>query len=403
MSEDLRDYIREAQKAIRGMPLDPVEEFVQVLRDAWKAGRSVFVFGNGGSSATASHFTNDLNKTAIVNGHGRFRAIALTDNVPLITAWANDASYDDVFAEQMLNFIRRGDVVVGISTSGNSKNVIRAIQLARSAGALTVGLTGLTGGKLVKAADLCISVPTDDVLQIEGIHSVLLHAIVYRFLQLIREEESTTNLSLTTKLNGPRPAIFVDRDGVINENRQDYVKSWEEFVFLPNVLGALKALRTNPRAIVVVSNQSAIGRGITSRSTVERIHERMLDVIHAHGGRIDAVYYCPHDPADGCDCRKPRPGLLVQAAQHLDLDLQRSVVIGDAMSDIEAALAVGCTPILVLTGRGRETLPGLVASGYDEVIVVHSLEQAVALVPTLEQAPRGAVSQDIKVHSSVAV
>jgi D-glycero-D-manno-heptose 1,7-bisphosphate phosphatase len=153
-----------------------------------------------------------------------------------------------------------------------------------------------------------------------------------------------------------RPAVFLDRDGVINENRRDYVRSWTEFSFLPHVFPALRRLAASPFAVVVVSNQSAIGRGLVEQTTVEEIHRRMARQIEAQGGRLDGVFYCPHRPEDGCDCRKPRPGLLLAAAAALQLDLERSFLVGDAKSDILAALNAGCQPLLVRTGLGEEQL-----------------------------------------------
>ena len=152
------------------------------------------------------------------------------------------------------------------------------------------------------------------------------------------------------------PAVFLDRDGVINENRDDYVKSWGEFVFLSGVFAPLRQLAESRLAVVVISNQSAVGRGLISRMELDDINRRMTQEIERHGGRVDAVYYCPHHPAAGCDCRKPRPGLILQAAAHLDLDLSHSFLVGDACSDVEAALTAGCQPVLVLTGLGREQL-----------------------------------------------
>ncbi len=153
-----------------------------------------------------------------------------------------------------------------------------------------------------------------------------------------------------------KSAIFLDRDGVINENRSDYVKSWEEVRILPGALAALRALARLDRPIIVISNQSAVGRGLTTAEAVEDIHERLAREVAEAGGRIDAFYYCPHRPDEGCACRKPAPGLLLQAAQELNLDLTRSCLIGDAAGDILAALAVGSFPILVKTGLGEATI-----------------------------------------------
>ena len=156
-----------------------------------------------------------------------------------------------------------------------------------------------------------------------------------------------------------RPAVFLDRDGVINENRDDYVKSWAEFVFLPGVFAPLRRLAESELAVVVISNLSAVGRGLISCEELETIHRQMIREIEQHGGRVDAVFYCPHHPTEGCDCRKPRPGLLLQAAAHLDLDLSRSFLVGDAQSDVDVALNAGCQPVLVLTGLGEDELAAI--------------------------------------------
>lgn len=150
-----------------------------------------------------------------------------------------------------------------------------------------------------------------------------------------------------------RPAIFIDRDGVICHNRADYVKRWDEFAFLPGALEALARLASSDFALVIVTNQSGIGRGRVTLEAVEDIHRRMLRAIEQAGGRVDAIYLCPHRPDEGCTCRKPLPGLLHRAAAELGLDLSQSYLIGDALEDIQAACAAGCRPYLVLTGRGQ--------------------------------------------------
>ncbi len=146
---------------------------------------------------------------------------------------------------------------------------------------------------------------------------------------------------------GRSPAIFLDRDGVINENPEFYVKSWAEFRFLPGVLEALCQLAQLPWLIFIVTNQSVIGREIISEDRLATIHTKMLKVIQSKGGRIDGIYICPHKPEDGCDCRKPRPGLLYRAAHDHQIDLERSILIGDSMVDIEAAQAVGMPAVLI--------------------------------------------------------
>src|SRR5436305_2491441 len=133
---------------LQAISLSHLERILQLLEEAYLNGRRIFIMGNGGSAATASHFALDLAKNTIAPGSPRLKAISLTDHVPLITAWSNDASYEHIFAEQLANMIEPGDVVIGISTSGNSRNVINALKLAKKSRAATVGLLGARGGKI---------------------------------------------------------------------------------------------------------------------------------------------------------------------------------------------------------------------------------------------------------------
>jgi D-glycero-D-manno-heptose 1,7-bisphosphate phosphatase len=151
-----------------------------------------------------------------------------------------------------------------------------------------------------------------------------------------------------------RSAVFLDRDGVIVENRSDYVKRWEEVCFLPGALAALRRLSRSGHAVVLVTNQSAVGRGVISLEQAVALNRRLIGAIELHGGRVDAWYLCPHQPDDECTCRKPAPGMLLQAGFDLGLNLEASWLIGDASTDIGAARAAGVRPILVRTGRGND-------------------------------------------------
>ena len=178
-----------------------------------------------------------------------------------------------------------------------------------------------------------------------------------------------------------KPAIFLDRDGVINENRSDYVKIWDEYIFFPNIFEPLKRLAKTEYVIVIISNQSPIGRGLVQQKIIENINTRMKTEIERQGGRVDAIYFCPHKPSDNCNCRKPAPGMLLLAAQELEIDLGNSYFIGDAVSDVEAAFAAGCQPVYVLTGLGRKQLPFFRQQGYDgKVPIVRDLAEAVQLI-----------------------
>ncbi len=186
-------------------------------------------------------------------------------------------------------------------------------------------------------------------------------------------------------LNGGRPAIFLDRDGVINENLPHYVRSWDEVHILPGVLDALRTLRQTPFAVVVITNQSAVNRGFLPLATLYDIHDRLRIAIAEAGGQLDAIYFCPHRPNEGCDCRKPLPGMLLQAAAALHLDLARSYLVGDAITDLEAALAVGAQPLLVRTGRGAEHATLLDTHTHALCPVVDDLSQAIAWI--LDRSP----------------
>lgn len=152
-------------------------------------------------------------------------------------------------------------------------------------------------------------------------------------------------------------AIFLDRDGVIIENREHYVRCWDDVAFIPGALTALKRISSSSYRIIVVTNQSAVGRGLITFEQAESINRRIKFVVSAAGGRIDALYLCPHTPQDQCDCRKPLPGMLLQAAEELRINLSQSFMIGDALSDLMAGKAANVREtILVKTGRGKSQI-----------------------------------------------
>jgi D-glycero-D-manno-heptose 1,7-bisphosphate phosphatase len=174
------------------------------------------------------------------------------------------------------------------------------------------------------------------------------------------------------------PAIFLDRDGVIIDNVDSYVRSWSDVQFLPGSLQALSKLAHFPYKVVVVTNQSAVGRGIISLAEADAIGARILSVIRAAGGRVDGVYTCPHAPDANCDCRKPRPGLLLRAAGDLDIDLRRSIMVGDALSDLQAGQAAGVArTLLVLTGRGHKQAVLFGTEGLDSASIYPDLAAVV--------------------------
>ena len=142
-------------------------------------------------------------------------------------------------------------------------------------------------------------------------------------------------------------AIFLDRDGVINEERKDYVKNLSEFKILEGVSDAIKLLKKKNYLIIIITNQSAINRGFLSIKELMRIHQYFQDYLRKNNTSVDAIYYCPHKPEENCSCRKPKPGLILKARNDFNINLEKSLIIGDSIKDIEAANAAGCNGILL--------------------------------------------------------
>jgi D-sedoheptulose 7-phosphate isomerase len=170
-------YFQGYSDIIGKLPYQMIDAVTNAFWEAYRNDRTLFMFGNGGSAALSSHSACDFGKGTAANGNRRFRVMSLTDNVPLMTAWANDQRYDDIFAEQLRPFVRSGDVVFAISGSGNSANVLNGLQVARDSGAQTIGLTGFTGGKMRILCDLCIVIPSDSMQLIEDFHVAVTHSI----------------------------------------------------------------------------------------------------------------------------------------------------------------------------------------------------------------------------------
>jgi D-sedoheptulose 7-phosphate isomerase len=183
-------YIDELGRVLRGVPLEDFERVVNAMLAARERGSSIFIMGNGGSASTASHFACDINKGACFGIEKRLKVFCLSDNIPTMLAYANDVSYDDIFVEQLRNFLVPADMVIGISGSGNSRNVVKAIEYANRRDAFSVAFTGFDGGRLAGVANISIVIPVDDMQKVEDTHLILTHMM----MQL-----------LCMKLNNPHP------------------------------------------------------------------------------------------------------------------------------------------------------------------------------------------------------
>jgi D-sedoheptulose 7-phosphate isomerase len=188
---DVPSYLEELSSTIPKLPLPAIDRMVCAFLQAYENGRTIFLFGNGGSAALASHMACDLGKGTAPASGKRLRAVALTDNVALITAWSNDARYEDIFAEQLENLLQPGDVACAISASGNSSNILAALGFARRVGAVTAGMAGFQGGKMKALCDVCVVVPSDNMQIIEDLHLSIAHSV----FRVVRHEiqESADN------------------------------------------------------------------------------------------------------------------------------------------------------------------------------------------------------------------
>jgi D-sedoheptulose 7-phosphate isomerase len=184
----VKEYISSITEAIQQLPIELIEEVIDTLHAARLAERQIFIMGNGGSASTASHFVCDLAKNTRKEGWPHYKVIGLTDNMAIFSAYANDEGYENVFAQQLESLINPGDLVIGISASGNSPNVLKAMEVAEKHGATKIGFTGFAGGKLGQMVDLHINIPNNNYGQIEDIHMMLEHMAINALLERIETE-----------------------------------------------------------------------------------------------------------------------------------------------------------------------------------------------------------------------
>jgi D-sedoheptulose 7-phosphate isomerase len=191
-----RYYLEEVQRVTAALDSEKVDHVVYSLFQAWRNEQNVFILGNGGSAATSSHFACDLAKMTVVEDQKRLKVMALTDNVPLMTAWANDTDYSQVFIEPLRAFVRSGDIVLGITGSGNSANVLRALEYANASGAYTIAFTGYGGGKVKDIARFSVIVPSCQMQVIEDVHSLMTHAISLQLRAMILDYRTSGHTDL---------------------------------------------------------------------------------------------------------------------------------------------------------------------------------------------------------------
>lgn len=183
-----KNYLGDLKELINIININEITQFIKELENAYKNGKTIFIMGNGGSAATASHFACDINKGVSLKLQKKFKVLCLNDNIPIMTAYSNDISYDSVFVEQLKNFIMNDDLVIGISGSGNSKNVLNAIEYSNKVGARTFGIIGCDGGKLKDIAQKSLIVKSFDMQKIEDCHMILTHLTMQYFSKKYTKE-----------------------------------------------------------------------------------------------------------------------------------------------------------------------------------------------------------------------
>ena len=217
--EPVQKYIDDLRLTLASLPQEPIKEVIMMLHDARINNRQVFIMGNGGSASTASHFVCDLAKNTRKEGFPHFRVIGLTDNMALMSAYGNDEGYENVFVQQLASFVQPKDVVIAISTSGNSPNVLEATKLANDRNARTIGFTGFDGGQLGNMVDINLHVPSDNIEQVEDIHLMYEHLICTVLRQILSEEptEIETYLSVDGQSRNAVENVLMDKVSVVGQ------------------------------------------------------------------------------------------------------------------------------------------------------------------------------------------
>lgn len=326
----IENEFRTAADVISGLDAQQIIDVADVVTESIRNGGQVFFMGNGGSSADAQHLAAELSGRYLFDRPG-MPGVCLS-NVAPITAIGNDYGYDLVFSRQIEAFARKGDVVIGLSTSGNSKNVIIALERAKEIGAITVAFTG-DCGVLKDMADHSIVVPSKETPHVQEGYLVAGHVMC----------------GLVERNMFGRKAVFIDRDDTIAKD-VPYCYDPDNLILFKGVPKSIKRLNDAGYLVIVVTNQSGIGRGRFTEDVLSKVHSKMVSDIEYGGGRVDDIFHCPHHPDDRCDCRKPEIGMGIAAVKKHHIDVRNSYMIGNSDSDMGFGERLGCRTILVSEG-----------------------------------------------------
>lgn len=321
MNEEISAELKRSADTISRIDPAQIRKAADILIEAFRNGGQAIFMGNGGSSADAQHIAAEFSGRYMLE-RPALPGVCLSNIAP-VTAIGNDYSYDLVFKRQIEGICRKGDVVIGMSTSGNSKNVILAMEAAKERGAITISFTG-DGGRMREIADHAVVIPSKETPRIQEGYLCACHTMCG-----IVERE----------LFGQR-AVLIDRDDTIAKD-VPYCDDPAKFELYEHVPPAIKRLNDAGYKVIVVTNQSGIGRGYFTEETLSRIHDKMVRSVEAAGGRIDDVFHCPHTHDDHCSCRKPEVGMGLAAITKHSINPRISFMVGDHEKDMEFGRRLG--------------------------------------------------------------
>jgi D-sedoheptulose 7-phosphate isomerase len=374
-----RQFLDEAKAVIDRLDHAAIERAVELLSETRAAGGRLFVLGVGGGAANASHAVNDFRKLAGIE------AYAPTDNVSELTARTNDEGWASIFEGWLrTSRLRSNDLVLIFSVGGGdlkkdiSPNLVAALKFAKSAGAKILGVVGRDGGYTAKIADVCIIIPTVNPAHVTP-HTEAFQAVVWHLLvshPAIKQNQTKWESAVATS-SELHPAVFLDRDGVLNraivrDGKPLPPPGIHDLEIIPDAAAALSKLKSQGFPLYVITNQPDVARGNLTRDEVEAMHRKLVSSLP-----VDDIFVCYHDDADHCACRKPKPGLLLEAQRKHNIDLARSFFVGDRWRDIDAGHAAGCKTVLIDYDY-RERKPARPAEA-----TVRSLREAVDWIVSL--------------------
>jgi D-sedoheptulose 7-phosphate isomerase len=357
-----REFLAEATEIIARLDVASIGKAAGLLVSTRAAGGRLFILGVGGSAANASHAVNDFRKIAGIE------AYAPTDNVSELTARTNDEGWSSIFDSWLrTSRLRADDLLLILSVGGGnveqnvSPNLVAALKYAKSVGAKIIGIVGRDGGYTAKVADACVLIPTVNPAHITP-HTEAFQAVIWHLLVSHPAVKMQATKWESMVSSGKHRAVFLDRDGVINrafvrDGKPVPPPTLQELEVLPGVPEALHELKQHGYELLVVTNQPDVGRGKQSRQALDAMHKLLSDRLP-----IDDILVCTHSDADKCDCRKPLPGMLLEAARKHNVDLSASFMVGDRWRDIEAGYNAGCKTILIDYGyseRPPDRVPDL--------------------------------------------